>query len=354
METVHHLESISKLRERLIRLIKLGEPNQGRSSTQTNDDLTVNVEECVRHLFNTSYTIETFVQNVQQILNVTIKHSLTLFLVETIPLAHQYLQQNQYDPYSWEIFKSIPLQTSSSSNVISNSSDSTRLPSLQQAHFRLPPSCPQLIDLTSSCQKDLVPYIRPDANIYQQKLINRFARKNFHLSQCGEHVFLQTLYAFLTYIIRRLHFFAQHRLDTRLFNSNIYEMTSNVREQIRFLVELNKAQTGESNRNLNIDRFHQRQVELTTNVHNGEQKCIQTPRDHRLSLLEDLRQREADETACLVLRESRLKRQKTTDNEQKIKPIRIVRGNTQDLIVVMENESILRRSKTLLYAYANR
>jgi hypothetical protein len=114
-----HLELISKLRQRLLRLIKLGEPNQIRSTIPTPDDshrapidLTANVEECVCRLFNTSCSADTFIQDVQQILNVTIKSNLSLFLAEKIPLAHQYLQQHQYDPLSWEIFKTITFHTS--------------------------------------------------------------------------------------------------------------------------------------------------------------------------------------------------------------------------------------------------
>jgi hypothetical protein len=220
----------------------------------------------------------------------------------------------------------------------------TRLPSFQQARFRLPPSCPQLIDLTSSLstrspqeQTFITPNIRPDANSYQQKLIHRFAEHNFYLNECGEQLILQTLHTFLKYIIQRLHFYAEHRIDTQLLNSNSYEMTSNVREQIRFLIELNKFQNGVSN----PPEF------------NAEQKRIPT-REYRLSILEELRQKEADETACLVLRESRLKRQKTSNNNPKTIPIRILRANLQDLITVMENQSILKRSKTLLHAYANR
>jgi len=120
MDAINHLELISKLRQRFLRLIKLGEPNQLRSTTQiANDnnnnrasiDLTANVEECIRRLFNTSCSVETFIQDVQRILNVTIKSNLSLFLAETIPLAHQYLQQHQYDPLSWETFKMITLSS---------------------------------------------------------------------------------------------------------------------------------------------------------------------------------------------------------------------------------------------------
>jgi hypothetical protein len=123
-------------------------------------------------------------------------------------------------------------------------------------------------------------------------------------------------------------------------------MTSNVREQIRFLIELNKSRNGE------LNNTFQRKTELI-NITDEEQKRIRT-REYRLSVIEELRQKEANETACLVLRESRLKRQKTSDNDRKIKPIRILRANLQDLIIVMENIPILKRSKTLLYAYANR
>jgi hypothetical protein len=235
----------------------------------------------------------------------------------------------------------------------------TRLPSLEQARFRLPSSCPQLIDLTSTLstrsiqeQTFLIPKIRPDADPYQQQLIYRFARHNFYLNECGEHIFLQTLYTFLKYIIRRLVFYAEHRLDTQLLNSNTYEMTSNVREQIRFLIELNKSRNGELNNNLHINTF-QRKTELV-NFTDEEQKRIRA-REYRLSLIEELRQKEANETACLVLRESRLKRQKiSSDNNQKTISMRILRANLQDLIIVMENIPILKRSKTLLHAYANR
>ncbi len=100
------------------------------------------------------------------------------------------------------------------SNTHDQTTNMTRLPSLQQARFRLPPSCPQLIDLTSSLstrspqgQTCLIPNIRPDADPYQQHLIHRFARQNFYLNECGERLFLQTLYTFLRHIIRRLLFY---------------------------------------------------------------------------------------------------------------------------------------------------
>jgi hypothetical protein len=128
-------------------------------------------------------------------------------------------------------------------------------------------------------------------------------------------------------------------------------MTSNVREQIRFLIKLNKSRNGEINNHLHLGSF-QRKAELI-NVTDEEQKRIRT-REYRLSIIEELRQKEANETACLVLRESRSKRQKLSDSNQKTIPIRILRANLQDLILVMENIPILKRSKTLLYAYANR
>ena len=234
----------------------------------------------------------------------------------------------------------------------------TRLPSLQHACFRLPSSCPQLIDLTSSLstrstqeQTSITPNIRPDADLYQQKLINRFAQHHFYLNECAEHLFLQTLYTFLKYIIRRLLFFTQHRTDTRLLNINTYEMISNVREQMRFLIELNKLKNDESHNNLNLGIFQQKSS-LTDSI-NEEQKRIRT-HEYRSSVIEHLRQKEADETACLVLRQSYLKRQKVLDHYQKIMPIKILRASLQELIAVMENEPILKRSKTLLYAYANR
>jgi hypothetical protein len=110
---------ISKLRQRLLRLIKLGEPTPSNDNSRTPVDLTANVEECVQRLFNTSCSVEIFIQDVQRILNVTIKSNLSQFLVETIPLAHQYLRQQQYDPLSWETFKMITFQTSSSVSVFS-------------------------------------------------------------------------------------------------------------------------------------------------------------------------------------------------------------------------------------------
>jgi hypothetical protein len=116
---------------------------------------------------------------------------------------------------------------------------------------------------------------------------------------------------------------------------------------MRFLIELNKRKNGEFNHNLNSDKL-QRNLEL--NHRTDEQQ----KREYRLSIIEELRLKEADQTACLVLRETRLKRQKILDNHQKTIPIRILRSTLQDLIAMMENETILRRSKTLLYAYANR
>jgi hypothetical protein len=214
------------------------------------------------------------------------------------------------------------------------------LPSLQQARFRLPPFCPQLIDLTSTCstqeQTCIIPNIRPDINPYQQKLIYRFAQYNFYLNEDGEDLFLQTLYNFLRHIIRRLRFYTEHRIDTKLIHSNRYEMTSNVREQIRFLIELNKSRN-------EIGSFPR---------NDDEQKLVRTHEYHRLSIIEELRQKEANETACLVLRESRSKRQKLSDHHRT--SFRLLRANLQDLILVMENLPVLKRSKTLLYAYANR
>lgn len=359
MDTTDHLELVSKLRQRLLRLIKLGEPNRSRTTTpttndgnlnnQTSVDLTAKVEEWVHRLFNNSCSIEAFIQEVQLILKVTIKSSLSIFLTGTIPLAHQYLQEHQYDPLSWETFKSIPLQ--SQTNTI------TRLPSLQQARFRLPPSCPQLIDLTvcSSTRStpettSLIPNIRPDANSYQQKLIHRFAQHNFYLDQTAEEIFLQTLHTFLRSVITRLRFYTEHRLDTQFFHSNTYEMTSNVREQIRFLMELNRSRTGPLNHQIQVGSMEHRTD--PNNINPGDQKDIRS-REYRLSMIEELRQREANETACLVLRESRSKRQKLSE-KNRIPTMRSLRANLQDLILVMENLPILRRSKTLLYAYANR
>jgi hypothetical protein len=167
------------------------------------------------------------------------------------------------------------------------------------------------------------------------------------LNQSAEDLFLQTFYTFIKYIIRRLRFFTQHRIDTHLLNSNNYQITNNGREQMRFLIELNKRKNGEFNHNFNSDKLQQK-VEL--NHRTDEQQ----KREYRLSIIEELRLKEADQTACLVLRETRLKRQKILDNHQKTIPIRILRSTLQDLIAMMENETILRRSKTLLYAYANR
>jgi hypothetical protein len=248
-------------------------------------------------------------------------------------------------------------------NTTSQSVNMTRLPSLQQARFRLPPSCPQLIDLTSTRstqeQTFIIPNIHPEADPYQQQLICRFARRSFYLNECGEQLFLQTLYTFLKYLIRRVHFFTEHRIDTQFLGTNTYEMTSNVREQIRFLMELNKLQNGETynvslNNNLNAGLLQRKTESMNmTDINDEEQKRTRA-REYRLSVMEELRQKEADETACLVLRESRLKRQKVSDANRKTISIRIFRATLQYLIAVMENEPILRRSKTLLYAYANR
>ncbi|CAF5007098.1 unnamed protein product [Rotaria socialis] len=128
-------------------------------------------------------------------------------------------------------------------------------------------------------------------------------------------------------------------------------MTSNTREQIRFLIELNKIQNGETNNNLNMSIF-QRKPEML-NIIEEDLKGTRT-REYRTSIIEQLRQKEADETACLVLRDTRLKRKKLTDNNPNMTPIRILRASLQELIAVMESEPVLKRSKTLLYANANR
>ena len=199
METTTQFEVILKLRQRLIRLIKLGE-SKIDDNKSTSIDRTAEIEECVRSLFNHSSSVEIFVQDVQRILNVTIKSSLVTFLVETIPLA-----QNQYDVSSWDTFKTMSFP------------NSTRLPSLQQARFRLPSSCPQLIDLTASAQSAaadepsaFIPNIRSDANVYQQRLIQRFARQNFHLNQCAEQLIFETLSKFLRHLIERIRFYTEH------------------------------------------------------------------------------------------------------------------------------------------------
>lgn len=75
-------------------------------------------------------------------------------------------------------------------------------------------------------------------------------------------------------------------------------MTSNVRKQIRILMELN--------RYLQVDSIK---------VNPNDSKDIRT-REYRLSMIEELRQREANETACLVLRESRSKRQKLSEKNR--------------------------------------
>ena len=323
MESEDQLESIEKLRQRLIRLIKLGEPNPTRIAV----DLTGPVEECVRRLFSNVCAAEQFIRDVQQILQVTIKSNLGLFLAETIPFAQEYLRQHHLDPFSWETFKVTPASTLH------------RLPSLEQARFRLPPSCPQLIDLTSSVSTEpgsFIAQLRPEMNLYQQRLVFRFARHQFHLNPCAESLFLQSLYRFIEQLIGRVLFVAQHRVDVSSFSSQRYEMTTNVREQIRFLIDWHRHQYGDSNN-------------VKTNT-DDEQKPLRA-REYRVSVLEGLRRKEADETACLVLRESRLKRQKRIDEQEKTK---VTRANRQDLIAVMENHPRLKRSKTLLFAYANR
>jgi len=327
METTTQFEVILKLRQRLIRLIKLGE-SKIDDNKSTSIDRTAEIEECVRSLFNHSSSVEIFVQDVQRILNVTIKSSLVTFLVETIPLA-----QNQYDVSSWDTFKTMSFP------------NSTRLPSLQQARFRLPSSCPQLIDLTASAQSAaadepsaFIPNIRSDANVYQQRLIQRFARQNFHLNQCAEQLIFETLSKFLRHLIERIRFYTEHRTDIRCHNSNSYEMTSHVREQIRFLIDLDNQRKA--------DPIHS---------NDDEQKRMRS-REYRLSLVEELRHKEANEMARHVLRDCRLKRQKTLadENQKKSTHKRILRANLQDLFIVMENLPILKRSKTFLFAYANR
>ena len=57
-------------------------------------------------------------------------------------------------------------------------------------------------------------------------------------------------------------------------------MTSNVREQIRFLIKLNKSRNGEINNHLHLGSF-QRKAELI-NVTDEEQKRIRT-REYQLS-----------------------------------------------------------------------
>ena len=113
------------------------------------------------------------------------------------------------------------------------------------------------------------------------------------------------------------------------FNSDRYDPISNVREQIRFLLDLQKVTMNSLSNNDN------------------EQK-------NRTSFLDELRRKEADETASHVLRESRLKRQKLSNDETKSTVIRFRRANLQDLITVMEDEKVLKRSKLLFFAYANR
>ena len=115
-------------------------------------------------------------------------------------------------------------------------------------------------------------------------------------------------------------------------------MTSHVREQIRFLIDLDNQRKA--------DPIHS---------NDDEQKRMRS-REYRLSLVEELRHKEANEMARHVLRDCRLKRQKTLadENQKKSTHKRILRANLQDLFIVMENLPILKRSKTFLFAYANR
>jgi hypothetical protein len=193
--------------------------------------------------------------------------------------------------------------------------------------------------------------MRPDFNVYQQKLFNCFARRHFQLSPSANDLVLQTLSRFLQHILRRVLFFVKHRINGQSTGNERYDMTSNVREQMRFLTELHKVKYD----NMTHADAMQRKIESNQpfDVNNEEQKRMRT-RDYRLSIVEELRQKEADETACLVLRETRLKRQKLSANNGSSASMRIHRVNRQDLIVVMEDEPILKRSKTLLVAYANR
>lgn len=278
METKDQLESIVKLRQRLIRLIKLGETNE----------LTEQVEDFVRRLFNKSFSIENFVLELQRLLNVTIKTNLIDFLRETIPLAQEYLRERHFDPFSWQIFRNVSIC-------------STRLPSFEQARFRFPSTT-------------ILPRVRSSTNVYQEKLFLRFAQNQFDLDENAENLILQTFFRFVRHLIERIHFYVRHRTDRSALNSNRYEMTSHTREQIRFLIDLNKTNS------------------TTTTTTNNE----------------DFRHRsEIDETTSFIQRETRLKRDYSSTP-------RLIRATRQDLIIVMENQPKLKRSKTLLWAYGTR
>lgn len=199
------------------------------------------------------------------------------------------------------------------------------------------------------------PQLRPDADPYQQKLIYRFAYRHFYLNQCGEELILQTLYRFLHYIIERMRFYIRHRIDRPPLDSDQYETTSNTREQIRFLIDLHKLHQGSAETTAQGYPSSLQKLDWSypSSSQDEEQKRSRV-REQRLSAMEELRHREADETANLVLRETRIKRQKLMNKDGKTAPPRILRATLQDLILVMENEPKLKRSKTLLFAYANR
>lgn len=119
MEDRNQLESIVKLRQRFLRLIKLAEPNSSVSNFEENIstdgnfiDLTGQIEDFVRQFFANFLTVEQFIFELQRTLNVTIKNNLALFLEQTVPLAQNYLKSLSHDPFSWDVFKSIQIQPS--------------------------------------------------------------------------------------------------------------------------------------------------------------------------------------------------------------------------------------------------
>lgn len=165
--------------------------------------------------------------------------------------------------------------------------------------------------------------------MFREKLFERLASMNFSLADEAEKLIFENLENFLKKIVLRAMFFARHRIDVKSLSADRYEMKTNSREQIRFLVDLQK-----NEKSLNVPP-----TEIEEN--------FRRTKDFRASIVEQMRKKEAEQTASIVLREIRTKKQNETRRN-------FLRVNLQDLIAVLETESIFRRSKLLLFAYANR
>ncbi|CAF1490145.1 unnamed protein product, partial [Didymodactylos carnosus] len=302
-------------------------------------------------------------------LSITAPYSSIHYQNPIVPTVNLNQQQYLYHPRPFQQ-QSMPSQIAISNwqQALLYSSSSTsnhkQLRQLNNQPFNYVVDTPEIVEIKDNNSAEQT---QLDSNRFHRWLMRKLAlnmEKRFQISAIQEQavqIILSTLHQLLLYLLQRLKLYTSHRANSQILCQNpSYVEQTNVREQMRFLSEIAKLQREDEEVNERRKMFRQGKQYSTTVGRNDDHiqadERRHRTREYKRAVIEELRQKEADATACLVLKQSRQKRTLLTgvndDEETNVtKPKRLLRANLQDLISIMENERLFKRSKLLLYAY---